>query len=321
MSLKRTLLGNTSIEVTELCMGTLILGTLQADLSPEEGALAVRHALESGINFIDTAKGYKTYAHVAEALKGYKGEAVIASKSPVKDGAQMREDVESCLKELNRDCIDIFHLHLVKDNEDMLSREGALDTLVKCRQEGLIRAIGLSAHGPEGTLCSLQYSDIDVVLPILNRKGLGIINGSQEEMTAAIQKIRSKGLGLYDMKPLGGGHLIDDIPASISYIRETGLFDSISVGLKTPEEVDVMIGVFEGGDANIERALEIGKSRAGQKHLIVYEFACERCGNCVTACAQGAMSLGEKIAEVDHEKCILCGYCAADCPKFAIRVV
>ncbi|GAG29100.1 unnamed protein product, partial [marine sediment metagenome] len=42
---------------------------------------------------------------------------------------------------------------------------------------------------------------------------------------------------------------------------------------------------------------------------------------CVDACAQGAMSLGEEKAEVDEELCILCGYCAAECPKFAMRVI
>ena len=61
MSLKKSRLGRTGIEVTELCFGTLILGHLQADLTPEDGAKAVRKGLERGINFIDTAKGYKTY--------------------------------------------------------------------------------------------------------------------------------------------------------------------------------------------------------------------------------------------------------------------
>ena len=320
MSLKRTTLGSTDIEVTELCIGTLILGCLQADLTPAVGALAIRRALELGVNFIDTAKGYKTYPHVRQGIEGF-GDVVIASKSPVKDAGQMREDVEMCLRELGRDTIDIFHLHLVRSHEDMKEREGALDTLVKCREAGMIRAIGLSAHGPEGVLSALDYDEIEVVLPILNKKGLGIIGGSHEEMLEAIRKVRDKGIGLYDMKPLGGGHLIDDIPDAIEYLRSLDLFDSISVGLKTPEETEIMVGVFENDPAAIERALTVGKERAGKKRLIVYEFQCERCGNCVAACAQGAITLGEKKAEVDDSLCILCGYCAAECPKFAIRVI
>ena len=140
-------------------------------------------------------------------------------------------------------------------------------------------------------------------------------------MIDAIVKVRDKGLGVYDMKPLGGGHLIDDIPVAIIYLQETGLFDSISVGLKTPEEAEIMVGVFEGAPSSLERALAAGRDRAVKKKLIVYEFLCERCGNCVDACAQEAMSLGETKAEVNPDLCILCGYCAAECPKFAIRVI
>ena len=82
MSLKRVKLGRSGIDVTELCFGTLVLGRLQADLEPEEGAQSVRRALELGVNFIDTAKGYKTYEHTRLGIEGF-DDVVIASKSPV----------------------------------------------------------------------------------------------------------------------------------------------------------------------------------------------------------------------------------------------
>ena len=105
MSLQRTVLGNSGIEVTELCFGTLVIGWLQADLEPSEGAKAIRRALELGVNFIDTAKGYKTYEHSRLGIEGF-DDVVIASKSPVKGAVEMREDVEACLRELNRETID-----------------------------------------------------------------------------------------------------------------------------------------------------------------------------------------------------------------------
>ncbi|MFC1650303.1 aldo/keto reductase [Candidatus Latescibacterota bacterium] len=318
--ISKNTLGRTGIEVTELCFGTLILGPLQADLTPQEGAKAVRRALELGVNFIDTAKTYKTHEHTRLGIEGFR-DTIIATKSPVKTAIEMREDVETCLRELGRDTIDIFHLHFVKSADDMREREGALDTLVKCREAGMIRAIGISSHGIQGTKCALDYNEIDVVFPIMNSKGLGILDSTRDELLAVIEEIHSNGRGLYSMKPLGGGHLIDDIPASIEYLRNLELFDSISAGLKTPEEAEVMVGVFEHDNSAFERALIMGKERANRKQLIIYEFMCEKCGACVEACGQGALSLGEKKAEVDADLCILCGYCAADCPKFAIRVI
>jgi predicted aldo/keto reductase-like oxidoreductase len=320
MNLKKNILGKSGIEVTELCFGTLTLGHLQADLEPEAGARAVRKALELGVNFIDTAKGYKTYPHVLQGIDGFT-DVVIASKSPVKTAVEMREDVETCLRELQRDTIDIFHLHLVKSKSDMREREGALDTLVKCREAGMIQAVGLTAHGPEGLKCALDYDVIEVTMPICNKKGLGIIDGTYDEMLEVIENIRENNIGLYAMKPLGGGHLIDDIPGAIEYIRSLNLFDSISVGLKTPEEVEIMAGVFENNPEAVKKALEMGKDRVNQKKLIIYDFICEGCGSCVEACAQGAISLGGNVAEVNNELCILCGYCADACPRFAIRVV
>ncbi len=318
--MKHKILGRTSIEVSELCYGTLILGPLQANISPAEGSKAVRRALELGVNFIDTAKTYITHEHVRLGIEGFR-DTVIATKSPAKNAKEMREDVEHSLRELGRDTIDIFHLHFVRNADDMRTREDALGVLEKCRNTGMIRAIGLSAHGIQGTKCALDYNEIDVVFPLLNSKGLGIMDGTVKEMIDVIQALHNDNRGLYAMKPLGGGHLIDDIPAAIEYLRGLNLFASISAGLRTPEEAEVMAGVFKRDSAAIERALEMGKDRTKRKKLIIYDFLCELCGSCVEACGQNALSLGEKKPEVDPERCILCGYCAADCPKFAIRVI
>lgn len=320
--LPRVRLGRTGIQVSELCLGTLIYGRLQARLSPEEGARAIRRAIELGITFIDTAKTYETYDHVRLGLAGTgRDDIVIASKSPAKTAAEMRTDVEAALGAMNREYLDVFHLHLIRSANDLKSREGALDALVSLRREGKIRATGISVHGVAGARAALAYPEIDVVFPLLNRKGLGVSDGTVDEMTGAIRELRDNDRGLYVMKPLGGGHLIDDIPGAIGYVRELGLFDAVAVGLKTVAEVEVMLGVFAGDEAAIARSREMGRDRTGSKRLHFYTSMCTRCGSCVEECAQGALSLGEQSPVVDPERCVLCGYCAAVCPRFAIRVV
>ena len=315
--MKTVRMSGLSLEVSELCFGTLTLGTLQANLSPEEGGEVVRKALDSGVTFFDTAQKYGSYPHLREGLAGWTDKAVVASKSTETTYEDMQNAVEEALREMNLERIGIFHLHLIKSKEDFLGREGALECLLNLREKGVIQAIGISAHAAEGVNAVVDCDEIDVVFPIVNRDGFGIVDGTLEDMLKAARAVKAKGKSLYAMKPLGGGHLIDEIPAAIDYVKGLQLFDSISVGMKTPDEVEMNVRVFEHKSVP-ERLLE--KVKSARKRLIVYD-SCKKCGTCEDECDQGAIKVGEKKAVVDHVKCILCGYCAASCPVFCLRVI
>jgi len=112
--MKKHSLGRTGIKVTELCFGALPIGPLQANISVEEGARLIRMALEKGINFIDTAEGYKTYPHIKRALEGYSEEVIIATKSPATTYSEMEKSIQDALLSLQRPLIDIFHLHAAR---------------------------------------------------------------------------------------------------------------------------------------------------------------------------------------------------------------
>ena len=315
--MKTVRMSGLSLEVSELCFGTLTLGTLQANLSPEEGGKVVRKALDSGVTFFDTAQKYGSYPHLREGLAGWTDKVVVASKSTEPTYEDMQNAVEEALREMNLERIGIFHLHLIKSKEDFLGREGALECLLNLREKGVIQAIGISAHAAEGVNAVVDCDEIDVVFPIVNRDGFGIVDGTLEDMLKAARAVKAKGKSLYAMKPLGGGHLIDEIPAAIDYLRELLLFDSISVGMKTPDEVEMNVRVFERKSVP-EWLLE--KVKSARKRLIVYD-SCKKCGTCEDTCDQEAIKVGEKKAVVDHAKCILCGYCAASCPVFCLRVI
>jgi len=316
VNMKKVKLSNTGLEVTELCFGTLTIGRLQARLSVAEGAKAIRSALELGINFFDTARAYGSYPHLREALDGWDSEVIIATKSKAATYDDMEKDVHSALEELNIKSIGMFHLHQVRSEEDFSNRQGALECLLDYKKRGIIQSVGISAHSPNGVKAILDSADIEVIMPIINKNGLGIVDGNLEEMVNVLQAAAAKGKWMYAMKPLGGGHLIKQIPEAISYIRGLGVFDAISVGMKTPDEVEMTARIFEG--ESTPQTL-LNKIKTAVKRLIIYD-SCKACGTCEETCDQEAIKVEGKKAKVDKEKCILCGYCAASCPVFCIRV-
>lgn len=316
--MRKVSIGTSGISVTELCHGTLILGPLQANLTPGEGARAIRRSFELGVNFYDTAKSYKTYAHLALGLEGVpRDKVVISSKSGAHSYDHMKADVETCLRELSLDRIGVFNMHLVPSAEDLAARRGALECLLELQQRGLIGAVGGSTHTIAGVQALNKEPGIEVIFPVLNQRGLGIIDGKLDGMLDALRESKRLGKFVYAMKPLGGGHLYQELEQSINYLRELPLCDAIAIGMKDESEVEMNVAVFEDQPVS---GLMRQRVRAVERRLKIYD-RCTGCGLCVDECDQGALSLVDHRAVVEQSRCILCGYCAAACPDYVIRVV
>jgi aryl-alcohol dehydrogenase-like predicted oxidoreductase len=224
--LKKNVLGRTGLEVTELSLGTLILGRIQANLSIEDGAKPVARAMELGINLIDTAASYGSQPHVREGLKGFLEEVLITTKSHGRTRETVQKDFETSLKELGRDYIDIYQLHLVNNAKEMEERRDVVKFLLELKQQKLIRAIGASVHRVEGAKAVAAEKDIDILFPVLNSHGLGIIDGTIDEMIAVCRQAKERGMGIMAMKPLGGGHLRKSPRESFDFLRGLGFVSS-----------------------------------------------------------------------------------------------
>lgn len=114
-------LGDTGIKVSRLCFGALTIGPLQANLPLGPGSEVIIRALEQGVNFVDTAELYQTYPYIRQAIAQRKNDIVICSKCYTYTREGMRDSLESALKAIDRDYIDIFMLH---EQESLLTIKG-----------------------------------------------------------------------------------------------------------------------------------------------------------------------------------------------------
>lgn len=149
-------LGNTDIRVSRLCVGCMSFGKPFADfhewtLNPAQTEEVVRHALDIGINFFDTAN---TYAHgtseeyLGRAIKNNisRDRVILASKVYFNDGHLSKEainrEIDGTLKRLGTDYLDLYIIHRFDYGTPIEETMEALDSLVK---SGKVRAIGASA--------------------------------------------------------------------------------------------------------------------------------------------------------------------------------
>lgn len=310
-------LGDTAIEVSRLCFGSLTMTPFQANLSIKEGAKLIKYAFDGGIDFLDTAEIYDNYGYIKEALKYIdRSEYTIATKTYAYTEDMARESLEYALREIGTDYIDIFLLHEQESIHTVRGHFDAIEYLLKAKAQGKIRALGISTHRISGALAVKEVGELEILHPIINREGIGIQDGSIDQMLKVLKELHDMGKGIYGMKPLGGGHLISDAESALEFVKDLPYIDSIAIGMQSKDEIDADISYFE--NSSIPSSLK-EKLKKKNRRLIVADY-CIGCGNCVERCKQDGISLIDGRA-LPNEKCILCGYCATVCPEFCIKVI
>ncbi|MDO5725524.1 MAG: aldo/keto reductase [Tissierellia bacterium] len=304
------------VEVSRLCFGSLTMTPSQGNLSHKEGANLIINAFERGVNFLDTAEYYENYEYIRLALESIpRDEFIIATKTYAYDVNGAKKAFEDACKALNTDYIDIFMLHEQEDINTLNGHYEALEELFRLKELGYIRAVGISTHKVAAVRASLKFKEIEIIHPMINYKGLGILDGTKDEMLDAIKAAHKQGIGIYGMKILGGGHLIDTAEYAINWALDQEFLDSIALGMQSEEELISNICLFEGKEVP-----ESVKDKLKTKNrTIEIEDYCTGCGKCVKRCQANAIDIIGGTAHI-NEKCILCSYCAAICPEFCIKV-
>ncbi|MFB3776570.1 MAG: aldo/keto reductase [Bryobacteraceae bacterium] len=178
-------LGKTGLKVTSVGFGCMITSD----------ASVVSRALDMGITYFDTARGYQQGNNermVGACLKGSRDKVVLSSKSQATTKAEALAHLDTSLKELGTDHLDIWYMH-GRDDAGRINDE-CVDAWVTAKKAGKTRFIGASTHNPNNIVDRvLETGVFDVILSTFN-----FTVGTNNDAT--YKRLKDAGIGLVAMK-------------------------------------------------------------------------------------------------------------------------
>jgi hypothetical protein len=250
-------LGNSGVKVTRLAFGTGTRGgMIQRQLGQDDFTRLVRHAYDRGIRFFETADSYQGMPEMlAIALKGIPRDTYRLMTKMGPRQPDPAASIDRLRTALGSEYIDIVLLHALRTAEWAQEREQTRDALSAAKQKKIVLAHGASVHGlvPLRTCPGAQW--LDVALCRINHNGTMMDNmrgdaqtpGDVPEVTAHLREIHAQGTGVLGMKIIGEGRFTtpEDRDASIQYVMGLGVVDAITIGYKSPAEIDEAIERIE----------------------------------------------------------------------------
>jgi aryl-alcohol dehydrogenase-like predicted oxidoreductase len=262
--------GSTGLRVSRLAFGTGTNGwagrSEQTDLGVGELARLLRLGHDHGVNFWDAADAYGSHEHLAEALCDIpRGEVVIATKTTSQSAQQTARDVERFLIELRTDAVDIVLLHCMTQAGWPRRYCGAMEALVRAKEQGKVRAVGVSCHGVGPLLSAAETDLVDVVLARINVAGVHM-GAPRSEVVDALERLYTSGKAVYGMKVLGCGRLAGQAHSAMEYVFGLGIVHSIVVGTSSRAQLLENVKLVEEIAARYPL-----RSRAEGRHVGVLE--------------------------------------------------
>ncbi len=265
--MERMVLGKTGLEVNRFGFGGIPIQRVNESQAVE----TVLHAVEKGVDFIDTSRAYTTSERrIGLALKQTDKKIILASKSTSKTAEGVRADLETSLKELQRDYIDLYQCHFVKDEAEyqkVISSVGPFEGLRKAKEEGLIGHIGITSHNLDVLNLSLDTGHFETIMVCFS-----FLEPLAREKI--IPKAAEKKVGVIAMKPFSGG-VIENANLALKYVFGQPEVLVIA-GVEHRDLFDENWAIFQKGEklsgAEIKEIATIQKA---------YEKAfCRRCDYC-----------------------------------------
>jgi len=246
-------------------------------LDPSGSERVLEKAIAAGINFFDTARGYTdSESKFGRVLPRYRGQVRVASKSFSRGAADIQRDIETSLRNLRSDHIDVYQCHNVAgeaDLEKILAPDGAVAGMLKAQAQGKIGHIGISGHKPGVLAMALErfaFATIQVPANFMET----------EAMRELIPAARRRGVGVIAMKPVGGGN-IRETALNFRFIFNQGI-DVAIPGMDSERQVAENVAALD--DLSPLNAEEISRLQAEKERL--GDRFCRRCEYCMP-CPQG----------------------------------
>ena len=274
-------LGSTGLKVTTVGFGCMITSD----------PTVIETAAELGINLFDTARGYQSGNNermVGAALKAKRKNIVLCTKTHGRDKASALGELETSLRELGTDYIDIWHLH-AKSRPEQITDE-LLEALATAKRQGKVRFTGVSTHSNQTSLIPALAVNpqIDVILTAYNFT-------MDEEMGRVIRQAREAGKAVVGMKVMAGGfrRVKPGQPLHEKLRREGTMLAALKWVLRN-QQVDTTIPSITDKEQLEEnrRAMtepfseEDGRLLARQSERI-RPLYCRMCGACEGTCPLG----------------------------------
>lgn len=262
------------------------VGAMRLPRDVDEAVTLIRHAIDSGMRYIDTSRGYgESEWLVGQALQdGYRKKVILSSKwsawitkiqpTDVPTAGCLRRRLEESMRRLDVDYLDFYQVWNIQNRDDYnaaVAKGGPVDALRKAKEEGLIGHLGFTTHDSVENL--LQYLDeadwCEVLLTSYN-----MLNRTYAPVIAAAHR---KGIGTIVMNPVGGGRLAEASPVLLKLARSVGAesvpdlavryvlsnpdVDTILCGMSKTADVDATVG-----SAN-RRAFDAGQMKKINRFL------------------------------------------------------
>jgi predicted aldo/keto reductase-like oxidoreductase len=336
-------LGKTELEVTVFGFGCIKFPHMSAD----QAAAALDHAIDLGVNFLDTARGYgDSEVKIGPVLTRRRDEVYMATKTGNRDAAGAMRELETSLKNLRTDYLDLYQAHWVCDEsayEAVIRPGGALETLQKAKEQGKVRHYGITMHRDHRAIRRAIRDGIWETIMLawnpLDEEGTG---------PELIPLAAEHDMGVIIMKPLSGGALVSPpgtekvdgmdpvVAGTLRAIAANPNVTTVIPGMISVEQVDENLKAITTADQWGDAArTELFDRMAAMKKEMRYGQLCLGCGYCLpctedidiprvfralymhTQYPEDQRHMGKELYDdlgMPADACAGCGECVTRCP-------